>query len=333
MLNLELSWQEAATASGGLFVAAAAARRMGKPRLAPAAAVGRETATLLGLFALWQFAGSFSVMSASQALARARWIWDAERTVHMPSEAAVQRLFLPHPWLVQACNLFYASMHFAALIACLIWLFARHRRQYRHVRATVVIFTAISLLVQLIPVAPPRMLPGDGMIDTAVEYGQSVYGKVAGFNPDQLSAMPSVHVGWALLVALAVVHVSGSRWRWLVLAYPVVTTVVVVATANHFWLDGAVAALLLALTLLVQRAGRLARHHLRAAVPARSLPPPAATQRPEPARPAARHSPVPHPGAGQPPGADRDCVVPGPGTDPGGPGTDLGVPVTPVTER
>jgi hypothetical protein len=189
-------------------------------------------------------------------VARGRWIWHLERTIHLPSEAVVQRAFLPHPLVVQVLDLYYAVLHFPVLIACLIWLFVRHRRQYRHVRTTLVLFTASCLLVQLIPVAPPRMLSGDGMVDTAMRYGQSVYGSVAGFNADQLSAMPSVHVGWALLVALAVVQVSRSRWRWLALAYPGLTVLAVTVTANHYWLDGIVAALLLGLVLLVQRAAR-----------------------------------------------------------------------------
>jgi len=279
MLDLELSWQQAAIASGCLFAGATLARlktrpqaaapgfaaRVKHPRIAAAAGVAREAATLLALFALWQYAGSFSVMSTDEALTRAQWLWDAERAVHMPSEAAVQQFFLPHPLLVQVCNLYYAGLHFPVLIACLIWLFARHRGRYRYVRTTVVLFTASALLMQLIPVAPPRMLASDGMVDTAIQYGQSVYGKVGGFEANQLSAMPSVHVGWALLVALVVVHVSRSRWRWLALAYPAVTTVVVVATANHFWLDGVVAALLLALAFVVQRAGRAARRRVRGA--------------------------------------------------------------------
>jgi hypothetical protein len=225
-------------------------------RLAGAAAITRETGIVVGLFALWQFTGRYAPRISGGALARAQWIWHAERVVHLPSEAAVQRLFLPHPLIVQAFNLYYASLHYVGLIALLTWLFLWHRDSYPEVRATLVMLTGACLLIQLIPVAPPRMLPSAGMVDTGVRYGQSVYGAAAGFNPSEVSAMPSVHVAWALLVGVTVVRVSASRWRWLALAYPAVTTLVVVVTANHFWADGIVAAALLALAILAYRAGR-----------------------------------------------------------------------------
>ena len=57
--------------------------------------------------------------------------------------------------------------------------------------------------------------------------------------------MPSVHVGWAILVAIAVIGTARTRWRWLILLYPALTTLVVVVTANHYWADGIVAAALL----------------------------------------------------------------------------------------
>jgi hypothetical protein len=91
------------------------------------------------------------------------------------------------------------------------------------------------------------------MVDTALAYGQSVYGTtVAGLQADSYSAMPSVHVAWCVLVAVAVVRISPSRWRWLVVAHPVVTVAVVLVTANHFWLDGVAAVVLLLLSYLVQ---------------------------------------------------------------------------------
>jgi hypothetical protein len=256
-----LSWQYALAAAVGLAIAAAAIR-LGRPaarwpRHAGAwrlwGGVTLESALLFGLYALWQFAGSVTVMGKSGALPRARWLWEAEHWLHLPSEAAMQRPLLPHPLLIQACNLYYDILHFPVLGACLIWLYARHRASYPHVRTTVALFTGISLLIQLIPVAPPRLLPLTGMVDTAVQYGQSVYAWNGGFDADEFSAMPSVHIGWAVIVAIAVITVSRRRWRWLAAAYPMVTLLVVVVTANHFWLDGIVAALLVVLVLVVQR--------------------------------------------------------------------------------
>ena len=259
-----LSWQYALAAAGSLAVAAAAIR-LGRPaRRWPGHAgawrlwggVTPESALLFGLYALWQFAGSFTVMGKSGALSRARWLWDAERWLHLPSETALQRLILPHPLLVQACNYYYDILHFPLLGACLIWLYARHRADYPRIRTTVALFTGVSLLIQLITVAPPRLLASTGMVDTAVQYGQSVYAWSGGFDADEFSAMPSVHVGWAIIVAIAVITVSRRRWRWLAAAYPVLTLLVVVVTANHFWLDGIAAGVLVALVLVVQRAAR-----------------------------------------------------------------------------
>ena len=86
-------------------------------------------------------------------------------------------------------------------------------------------------------------LPQDPACCLAARYGESVYaavGPVAG--ADQLSAMPSVHVAWSVIVAWAVITRTHSRWRWLILLHPAVTVFVVVATGNHFWADGIIAA-------------------------------------------------------------------------------------------
>lgn len=258
MINAELSWQQAGVTAACLAATSLALRTAARPKLTSAALFIQEAALVFGLFALWQYAGSFSVMGPGGALSRAGWIWRFERAVHLPSEAAIQRMFLPHPLIIQFFNLYYDTLHFPVLIACMVWLFVWHRAEYGRWRTTLVAFTGICLLVQFIPVAPPRMLPGTGLIDTGVQYHESVYSTTAGFDPDQLSAMPSVHVGWALLVAIAIIVTARSRWRWLAALYPVMTTLAVIVTANHFWLDGIVAALNLALVLLIQvRARRL----------------------------------------------------------------------------
>jgi hypothetical protein len=280
VINLDLSWPQAAVAAVALGGASVALRVSRRPRLAGASVFTQEAGLLLGLFAMWDLAGSFTVMGPGGALARSRWIWHFERSVGLPSEASLQRFFLPHPLLVQFFNLYYDSLHFPVLITCLVWLFVWHRDSYRRWRTTLVAVTGLCLLIQLIPVAPPRMLPQAGMVDTAVLYHESVYTSVAGFNADQLSAMPSVHVGWALLIATAVITTARTRWRWLAVLYPMMTTLAVVVTANHFWLDGIVAGLLLVIVLTVQAGVR--RLGLRVRIARRRAAPGPAEPLPEP---------------------------------------------------
>ncbi|HEX9230265.1 MAG TPA: phosphatase PAP2 family protein [Jatrophihabitantaceae bacterium] len=256
MHNMALSWQQAAILAAVLVTLGVACRAATYPRLQAIAPFARESGYVAGLYALWQLAATVSLLGTSGAFAKARWIVRVERDWHLPSELDTQRLVVPHPLLAQACNLYYATMHFAGLGALLLWLFLRHRDRYPQVRTTIVLLTASCLLVQLVPVAPPRLLPNFGFVDTAEQYGQSVYTALKAVGPDQLSAMPSVHVGWAVLVGAVVVWLGTSRWRWLALLHPALTIFVVAATANHFWLDGIVAVALLVLAVAVQWAGR-----------------------------------------------------------------------------
>jgi hypothetical protein len=267
MTNLMLSWQQAALlafglgAAGLLLVYAGAAGRAWRW----AAHTGpflREAGVVVGLYALWQLAGNLATGGYTASVAHARWIWDAERTLRLPNEASVQGLLLPHPLLSEAANLYYATMHFGMLIAMLIWLFGWHRDGYPAVRNAMAASTAICLFISFVPVAPPRLLPGTGIVDLAARYGESVYAAMgSNAGTDQLSAMPSVHVAWSLLVAWAVIANARSRWRWLILLHPAVTVFVVVSTGNHYWADGIVAAVIdgTVITLLTLLARRLRR--------------------------------------------------------------------------
>ncbi|MFJ8476530.1 phosphatase PAP2 family protein [Kitasatospora sp. NPDC094011] len=281
MQNLTLTWQSAGGAAVVLYGGAYAAARVRKPG---ASALLREAGTLLALFALWQLVGHLSVMSADHALDRASWIHRTERSLGLPDEASWQAAVTPHPVLVRLANYYYAVMHFAVMLGVLLWVFLRHRERYAWVRNTVVITTAVCLLVQFIPVAPPRMLPQSGFVDVAAEYGQSVYGGAVGgvVVADQLSAMPSVHVAWCVLAAVAVVRVSRSPFRWVVLLHPVLTVAVVVVTANHFWADGIVAVviLLFAYAVLALAARVVARRRGRGAVETELRPRAGAEERP-----------------------------------------------------
>lgn len=256
-----LSWQEATLLAGGLGVAGVllihAGRASGRAIRAWWWAVRagpflREAGVVVALYALWQLAGNLSAGGFQGAMGHAWSLWRLERAAHLPSELSVQRLLLPSPLLSQIANIYYATMHFGMLIAMLIWLFAWHRDRYPAVRNAVATSTAICLLISFIPVAPPRMLTSLGFVDLPTRYAQSVYTTFGPIGADQLSAMPSVHVAWAVLVAWAVITGGISRWRWMILLHPVITVFVVVGTGNHFWADGIVAAAVVAIVLTAQ---------------------------------------------------------------------------------
>jgi PAP2 superfamily len=225
-----------------------------------AAEFAREAALVLGLYGLWTLAGRLSLMHVDGAMSRGMSIWRLEGELGLPSEAGVQRLFLGHDLLVRAFNQYYEWVHVPALIVFLIWLFLRHRDRYPTWRTSLAVLTGVCLVIQLVPVAPPRMFGGLGFVDTGNAFGESVYGPLGSPGPAQLAAVPSLHVGWAVLIGWSVVTVSSHPWRWWALAHPLLTTVVVVVTANHWWLDGIVAiGLLVAIRIAMPYAYALAR--------------------------------------------------------------------------
>jgi hypothetical protein len=246
---LHPSWQLSVLTAAALGVLAVAGRRSARPGWRTAAAFGQEFALVMSLLAVWQLVGSSVHTRAAGAMERARDVWQLERWLHLVSEADVQRLVLPHPWLVEAVDQYYAYAHLNGMALFLVVMWWRHRDVYPRIRLSVVLSTLACLLVQIVPVAPPRLLPDLGFVDTALLRGESVYGPYGTGVANQLSAMPSVHVAWACIVAWYLWWYAGRRTRWIGPAHLVLTLLAVVATANHWWLDGAVAAGFVALAV------------------------------------------------------------------------------------
>jgi PAP2 superfamily len=249
---LQLSWISALVIAAGCAVAGLLVHLVRRRRSAVVSRALVETSIVVGLFGMWQIVRVFAVTKVAGGIANGEAVLRFERALRLPNETWLQRMTLPHPTLVQAANLYYLYLHFTGITVFLVWLFLRHREAYAKWRTTLVLVTAACLAVQFVPVAPPRFLVQYGFVDTAVRYGESVYGRMNTGIADQLSAMPSVHFAWAALIGLAVVTVSTSRLRWLVLAHPALTLYAIVVTANHFWLDAVAAAALLGLALALQ---------------------------------------------------------------------------------
>lgn len=243
-----------ASASAVVLVVIALLARIGRRRATRfVSAAAFETGLVCALFALWQVANGAAHTSTAGGIAHGRWVWDAERTLHLPSETSLQRLVLGQHWLVRAANYYYDTAHLTGMVIFLVWLWLRHRDRYPHWRNVVVAFTAIALVIETIPVAPPRLIGGTGLVDTAMLYGQSVYAFVGSTFADQYAALPSIHVGWAVLIGVAVYRCSSGWWRLVGPIHAVLTILVVVVTANHYWLDGVAAGVVLAAALVIVR--------------------------------------------------------------------------------
>ncbi|CAB4895484.1 unannotated protein [freshwater metagenome] len=258
-----LSWQTALKMAVAIIVVALSIRRVRRPWIVPAVATGKELSLVLALYALWQYAHDLAIDKTEGAIDHARWLFALEQRMHLPSEVSLQNVLIHHKLAMQFLNIYYGGMHVPMVGIMLIWLFFRHRERYARVRTSLALMIAGCLTIQMIPMAPPRFLPDLGFVDAGLLYGQSVYGRGGSGMSNQLAAMPSQHVGWSLVVGFAVVSISTSKWRWLVLMHTVLTVIAVVATANHWWLDGVVAGLVLALAYGLQVAYAAIRARFR----------------------------------------------------------------------
>jgi hypothetical protein len=211
----------------------------------------REILLLAVLFGVYNLGRFLSAEHAGSAFRHAQELIRWEAWLGLPSEAAIQQHALQVDGLARIANLFYASVHFPLTAMVLLWLMIRRPAGYAKARWALASLTGLALIGHMFfPLAPPRMMPG--WVDTGVVLGQSVYGPTTDSGiANQFAAMPSLHVGWAFMVAVFLIRATRSRWRWLWIAHPVLTFAVVVITANHYWLDGLVAIALAVPLLLI----------------------------------------------------------------------------------
>jgi membrane-associated phospholipid phosphatase len=203
------------------------------------------------------------VQAGSAAASHALAIVHAEQSLGLFRERAVQQAFIGNDAVIDFFNQYYGWTHFTIPVAVLAWLLLRHPAHYVRARTALCVATGLAFVAfWLYPVAPPRLLPGSyGIVDTLVAHATAASGHLdsvlistAG---DQYASMPSVHVAWAVWCALAIYPVARHRAvRALAVAYPLLTTLVVVTTGNHYFLDVVAGALLSLLTwVAVTRAG------------------------------------------------------------------------------
>ncbi|MFJ6791848.1 phosphatase PAP2 family protein [Streptomyces angustmyceticus] len=177
----------------------------------------------------------------AKALRNADWIWQAEHSLGIAVERTVNHAVDSVTWLIVTMNYYYATLHFIVTIGVLVWLYRWHPGRYAAARTALFATTGVALIgYYLYPLAPPRLMTGGGFVDTLVDHG--TWGSIASGNlasmSNQYAAMPSMHIGWSLWCGLTIALLARRRWvKALGLLYPATTLLVIVSTANHFWLD------------------------------------------------------------------------------------------------
>jgi hypothetical protein len=200
-----------------------------------------------------------------QAFAHAARLIDLERSLALFHEGALQQLAEP---VVGLLSVYYMAAFGPLIAAVLVWLGVRHRSHYRELRSLLFVSLGIAVVFYVLyPTAPPRLVPGLGIADTVGLAGHDT-GSFAGIAFNPYAAMPSMHVGWSLLVAIVGFRAASSlALRALFVAHPLVMAVTVTATGNHYFVDsiaGAAAALAAVGTLAMWRLSRSTRPILRA---------------------------------------------------------------------
>ncbi|MFP5319794.1 MAG: phosphatase PAP2 family protein [Acidimicrobiia bacterium] len=220
-----------------------------------------------------------AAVSAAHAMGNALEIIRWEEMLGIYWEQSIQQAFLGNRLFIGFWNVFYGSFHFVVTAGALIMLFRRFPDRYRRWRNTLALTTALALIgFAAYPLMPPRLLPGSyGYVDTLRTYGtlwsfdSGAMQKIS----NQYAAMPSLHFAWSTWSALVLVPAVRARWaKALAATYPFMTLFAIVVTANHFILDAAGGALVLAVGAMVgfPLAARMERNNPAATRPATPLP-------------------------------------------------------------
>ncbi|MFF8811852.1 bifunctional glycosyltransferase 87/phosphatase PAP2 family protein [Streptomyces pactum] len=194
--------------------------------------------------------------SRSLAEGHGRQVLAVEEWLSIDIEYSFNHLVADTPWLKDSMNYYYSTFHFLVPLSLLGWLYVCRPAAYRWARTPLGIATALALVgFWLYPLAPPRLMPGLGYIDTAngpQDFGNPDFGALTELS-NQYAAMPSLHVGWSLWCGVIIALVAPRLWmKALGMLYPMMTVAVIMGTGNHYLLDAVGGAVVVAVGFATQ---------------------------------------------------------------------------------
>jgi hypothetical protein len=203
--------------------------------------LARQLVLFCGAYWLYQLVRGVVDGRAAAAFDNAREVIRIERGLGLFIEPSVNTWATANEWIGDVTAWMYVNVHFVVTTVALAWIYLRRNDRFYFVRNMFLVSMGLALILYvLVPTAPPRMLPEWGFTDsvaqfTGVDHDSGSAGLL--FNP--YAAIPSMHVAFSLMLGVTMAHLVRRRWaKALWYAYCPMVTFVVIATANHFWIDG-----------------------------------------------------------------------------------------------
>jgi membrane-associated phospholipid phosphatase len=210
----------------------------------------RQFALFAGAYYVYRLVRGMVDGQAVGAFEHARQLIHIESSLGLFFEPGLQDWAQHQEWLIMAANWMYVNSHFVVTTTFLVWLYLFRNHAYYYVRNMFMVAMGLALVLYLAyPTAPPRFMPERGFSDTVADFVGPAAENSATLLYNPYAAVPSMHVAFALMVAIPALMLVRRRVVKLLWAvYPGIVTFVVVATGNHFWLDAALGAMVAALS-------------------------------------------------------------------------------------
>lgn len=218
----------------------------------------RQLALFAAAYYLYRLVRGVVDGQSSVAFDHARTLVDFERSLGLFFEPGFQSWALHHAHaIVDVGNWSYVNAHLFITLGFLVWLYVARNQAFYFVRNMFMVGMSLALVLYVVyPTAPPRFFPEWGFTDTVTQlFGDSAATSASVlYNP--FAAVPSMHVAFALIIGVPGFYLVRNRaMRAFWLLYPVFVTCVVVVTANHFWIDAVIGAMVAGAAAYVASAG------------------------------------------------------------------------------
>lgn len=225
----------------------------------------RELMLFVVFLLFYKLSRGLAIGDETTAFENAQKVIEWEYNLGIFYEIPIQQFFLDKTTLVEVINWIYIKLHIPTTIIFFVWMFYKRRKHYLYIRNGFLIANVITLFFFLwFPCAPPRMINGmeindyrelgmrvidnlnamgiylnGGFVDTLYYVsGINLYDGVNSKLFNQFAAMPSMHFGNSLLIAVGIFWYTNKTWfKWVAMLYPVFVLTVIVMTGNHFFLD------------------------------------------------------------------------------------------------